>query len=72
MIYVIKSLGKRDENLPCSVDNSIEIIKIGFTEDINVAKRISSYRTHNINFDVLFKISSGTLEDEFNLHRQFQ
>lgn len=72
MIYVIKSLAKRDKNKPVSLTNAIEVIKIGYTKDENYKKRLSAYSTHNKNYDTLFTISGGTKEDEYNLHQYFK
>lgn len=72
MIYVIKSIGKEDTNLPVSLSNMIEIIKIGYADDKGIKKRLSSYDTHNKSYDILFLIPEGTQRDERNLHIHFR
>ena len=72
MIYVIKSLGLKNQDKDITPDNIIEIIKIGYTEDSNLEKRMSAYSTHNKIYKILLKISEGTQEDEHNLHQYFK
>ena len=72
MIYVIKSFGVKDQTKELDINNLIEIIKIGFTEDSNQERRISSYSTHNKAYKVLLKIPEGTQEDEHDLHQYFK
>ena len=72
MLYVIKSVGKKNSNKPLSLNNLIEIIKIGYTDDNSIDKRMSSYSTHNKSYDILLKIPRGTYEDEHNLHQFFK
>jgi hypothetical protein len=63
MIYVLKSLGY-DEN-----DKSIELIKIGYTN--NWDKRLVDYKLHNPTIRVLYLCENGNEDDERSLHSYF-
>ena len=72
MIYVLKSIGLKDQAGDVNLNNLVEIIKIGYTKDGGDKKRMELYSTHNKSYKVLFKIKNGTQEDEHNLHQYFR
>lgn len=65
MIYLILSAGFKD-------DDSLEkLLKIGYTEDNNLDRRIYQYKSHNPTIKLLYTIPEGTMEMEDLLHSQF-
>jgi hypothetical protein len=72
MVYVIKSLGMKDPKKGATIDNAVEVIKIGFSDDKNIEKRLKCYKCENMIFEILFTIPGGTMEDEKRLHMYFK
>jgi hypothetical protein len=66
MVYLIKSAGY-DKN-----DNFIDILKIGYTKDINCKSRVMNYIYHNPTCKLLFTIPLATEVDEDNLQYYFR
>lgn len=53
-------------------DQHYFILKIGYTADENIDKRLLNYTSHNPSFKFLFKILKGTEEHEKKLHHKFK
>lgn len=65
MIYLILSAGFKD-------DDSLEkLLKIGYTEDNNLDRRIYQYKSHNPTIKLLYTIPEGTKNLEDLLHSRF-
>ena len=66
MVYLIKSAGY-DKN-----GDFIDLLKIGYSKDINCDTRVMSYVYHNPTCKLLFTIPLATEEDERNLQYYFR
>ena len=66
MIYVIKTPGYTEEK------GFFFLLKIGYTNDKNIERRLTGYSTHNPCFEVLYEIPKGTEDHEKKLHFKFK
>ena len=67
MVYLIRSAAYSDES-----DRFFHILKIGYTDDRNSSKRLSTYLLHNPTSKVLYSIPEANEVDENNLHQYFK
>lgn len=66
MVYLIKSAGYNKNG------DFIDLLKIGYSKDINCDTRVMSYIYHNPTCKLLFTIPLATEEDESNLQYYFR
>lgn len=67
MIYLIETTYYNKDN-----SKIVDLLKIGYTSDDSLSKRLSLYKLHNPLCKLLFTIPNGTEEDEKKLHIKFK
>ena len=67
MIYLIETTYYNKDN-----NKIVDLLKIGYTSDDSLSKRLSLYKLHNPLCKLLFTIPNGTEEDEKKLHIKFK
>lgn len=66
MIYLIKSAGYNEDN------NYIDLLKIGFTEDLKKSSRFQTYKLHNPTCKILYEISNLSEDIEKRIQYKFR